>query len=270
VNDYDAFTYEVEQGAALVTIDKPESLNSLTRGEVGELIDALHAAEADDDLRAVVLTGAGSAFSAGFDMDELESFEDPESVEEWLDWLEAISEAVFAVYELDLPVVAAVNGHALAEGNDLAVIADITIASDRATFGYPGVRMGGFPPTLVYPFVTGSMKYVRELLYTGKVIDADRAAEMGMVNRVVDHDDLLDEAFEEVAAIRRVPSQGVRLAKHALNDVTEMQGFRPTVRQSQYVDALGHLTAAGQHFFELWEEEGTSAAIEWMNEAEKD
>lgn len=161
-----------------------------------------------------------------------------------------------------MPVIAAVNGAALAGGSDLALTCDITIGSDRATFGYPGVRMGGLPLSLVHPFVIG-IKHARELLYTGKTIDAEEAERIDTVNRTVPHDGLMDEALSAVEEIKKTPGATVQIAKHMLNDVVEGQGYRPAVRNS------GYQTAPGRKFFEIRAEDGVEAAIRWMNETER-
>jgi enoyl-CoA hydratase len=257
-------------GAAVVTLDRPEKRNALNDALIEELTDALRAAEADESVRAVVLTGAGTSFSSGYDLGEpMGDGDGPPTAEDWMAQLGGQPDHVYAVYELDVPVIAAVNGHALAGGSDLALVADLTIASEEAEFGYPAVRMGGLTATLTYPFVMDSLKHAREMLYTGKVVGAETAERFGMVNRTVPHDELMDEVMAEVAEIRKVPRPVVTLAKHMLNGVQEQQGFRPSVKNSEFVAALAHLTEGGRRFHEIIESEGLNEAFEWMYEADK-
>lgn len=270
MRDFEHLSVETRDGAAVMTLDRPDKRNALNDALIAELSDALRAAEADKDVRAVVLTGAGSAFCSGYDLSEpMGEGDGPPTAEDWMEQLGSQPEHIYTTYELDVPIIAAVNGHALAGGSDLALICDLTIASERAEFGYPAVRMGGLTATLTYPFVMDSIKHARELLYSGKVIDAATAAEFGMVNRTVPHEDLMDEVFAEVAEIRKVPRPVVTLSKQMLNGVQDQQGFRPAVKNSEFLAALGHLTEGGQRFHELIEEEGLNAAFDWMYGADK-
>lgn len=236
------------------------------------MIDELVAAveQGAEDGRVVVVTGNGEAFSSGYDLSESGGTETGEpNVKELLNRYRTAPRFVHTIYDLPMPVIAAVNGYALAGGSDLALACDLTIASERAEFGYPGVRMGGFPPTLIYPFVMGT-KHSRELLYSGKRISAAEAERFGLVNRTVPHDDLMAVVRAEVDEIRKVPSTTVRIVKELHNSVLESQGYRPTVRLSELADALAHKTEGGKRFFEIRDEKGVEAAIHWMNETNKD
>lgn len=265
-NDY--VTYSVEDRTALIRIDRAEKMNALNDGVIDGIMSSLEHAEEDDDLRAIVLTGSDEIFSAGYDLGQAGGSGSP-SVEALLDRYSALSEFILSVHEHELPTIAAVNGHAIAGGSDLALACDLTFASERAEIGYPGIRMGGSPPTLIYPFVMGSIKHAKEMLYSGKKISASRAEAIGMINRAVPHDELMDVVRDEVTEIKKVPKSSVRINKHVLNGVMEMQGFRPSVRTSQRTDALAHATDEGKTFYDIRDAEGVNAAIEWMNEVEK-
>lgn len=270
MTEFNNLAVEERDGAAIVTLDRPEKRNALNEALISELSDVLRAAAADKAIRAVVLTGAGSSFCSGYDLSEpIGDGDGPPRAEDWMDQLGSQPEHIYTTYDLDIPVIAAVNGAALAGGSDLALVCDLTIASDDASFGYPAVRMGGLTASLTYPFVMDSLKHARELLYTGKVIDAETAAEYGMVNRTVPSEELMDEALGEVAELRKVPRPIVTLSKQMLNGVQDQQGFRPAVKNSEFIAALGHLTEGGQRFHELVEAEGLNAAFEWMYEADK-
>jgi enoyl-CoA hydratase/carnithine racemase len=284
---FDTVEYDLEEDElrATITLDRPEKMNALSTPLMRELREALSRAEDNDRVRAVVLTGRGDAFSAGFDLSESEDSEsvyeaadesDPDdaaaedpvpSADELLDRMEEIAKHVRAVWELNKPVIAAVNGHCLAGGSDLAMVCDIVIASEDATFGYPGQRIAGHPPSLTYPFFMG-LHEAKELLLTGKVVDADRADEMGVFNRVVPADDLLNEAYDEVDAIKKVPGNGVRIQKHSLNAVAEQAGFSSTLKMSEFLDPLAHMMDASKEYYRLgdvdWDER-----MEWLNETDK-
>lgn len=264
--------YEVKASDAIaqVTLNRPEKLNALNDELIAALRDSIERAEADDDVRVVVLTGAGDdAFSAGYDIQPSGDEADPiPSVDELLDDFEASTVHVHAVWECNKPVIAAVNGYCLAGGSDLAMACDVVIASERASFGYPGLRMAGVPPTLIYPFVM-NLHEAKELLLSGKIVDADRARELGMVNRVVPDDELMDAVSKEVEEIRKMPGNNVRILKHILNGVAEMQGADPMFKFSELFDSLGHHTEYGKEYYRIAESEGFDAAIEYMNEQNK-
>lgn len=267
---YEAIEYDVTDRVAVVRMNRPEKHNALNSTLIDELTAAIEHAEAEDDLRAVILTGNGELFSAGFDLNEAAGGEeDVAPIRELLDRYESVPRHVHAIFDCNLPVISAVNGHALAGGMTLALICDLTIASEEAEFGYPGMRMGGFPATLIYPYVMGSMKFTRELLYSGKRISADEAERFGMINRAVPEENVMDEAWAEVDEIKKVPKTVVRLCKQALNGAVEIQGYHPTIKYSELVDTLAHLTEEGQKFNEIRAEEGVQGAIEWMNTVDK-
>lgn len=262
--------YEVTDRTATVTLNRPEVMNALNDRMIEEFCAALAMAADEDDVRAVVVRGAGETFSSGYDLSDAGGAESGHpSVTTLLDRYDRASDIVDEVIDLDLPVIAAVDGYALAGGCDLASACDITIATEEATFGYPGVRMGGFPPSLVYPWVMSGFKQVRELLYTGKLISAETAERFGLVNRVVAPEDLVDEVRHEVDEIKKTPKPVVRIIKHALTNVMRVQGFGATTKNAEYLDSLAHLTEDGRRWFEIRDEQGVNAAIEWMNEVDK-
>lgn len=268
MTQYEHIEYREQERTAVVTLDRPDQMNTLHKPAITELESALKRAEASDDNRAVVLRGNEDAFSAGYDLDDDDVDEREYSVSDWLDAMESYSH-IETIYELDLPVIAAVDGYALAGGANTALISDLTITTKRATFGYPDVRMGGLPATLVHPFVAGSIKHARELFYSGKMVSGEEAARMGLANRCVPHDDLMDEVWDEIDALRKTPKPVVTVLKHRLNDVMEVQGYRPGNKNTEFLASLTSLTEEGQRFYEIREEEGFEAALNWMHEENK-
>lgn len=273
------YHHEPDERRATIRLDRPNAMNAISVPLIDELCDALEQAEATDDIRAIVITGNGDAFSAGYDLaDEDDAAttggnkEDPvPAADDLLDAMEKLSTHITTIWELNKPVIAAVNGHCLAGGSDLAMIADIVIASEEATFGYPGQRVAGHPPALTYPFFMG-IHQAKELLLTGKTVDAQRALQMGVFNRVVPHDDLLDEAYTEVDEIKKVPGNGTRIQKHSINSVVEQQGFRGTLKNSEFLDTLAHMMDVSKEYYRFVNQddyEGMSDSLEWMNERDK-
>ncbi|WP_191967164.1 MULTISPECIES: enoyl-CoA hydratase/isomerase family protein [Haloferax] len=261
---YEHLDYYEEERTAVITFDRPEQMNTLHKPMISELESAVTRAESNEENRAVVLRGSEDAFSAGYDLDDDDTDEREYSVSEWLDAMESYTH-IKTIYELDLPVIAAVDGYALAGGANTALICDLTISTKRAKIGYPDVRMGGLPATLVHPFVMGSIKHARELFYSGKMVSGEEAARMGMVNRCVPHDELIDEVWTEIEALRKTPKPVVTILKHRLNDVMEVQGYRPGNKNTEFLASLTSLTEEGQRFYEIQEEDGFDAALDWMH-----
>jgi len=260
--NYSDILYTVSDGVATITLDRPDALNALRPTLLDELEAAMVRAEADE-VRTVVLTGNGSAFSAGYDIGEDE--DDLGSVEARMRDRRSHLESII---ESPLPVIAQVDGYALAGGCNLAIACDITFASERSTFGFPDMHFGEPPPKFVLPFVTTSLKHARELLYSGKRISAAEAERMGLVNHVVPTDELDDAVAEEADHIKKTPGVAVSLVKAMLNDVQTAQGYRDSPLD-EYLAILTMETETPKRFREIREAEGFEAALEWMHEADK-
>lgn len=185
--NYQYLTCQEQQGTALITLNRPEKRNALSVALRQEIVDCLAELEKEGG-GAVVLTGAGPSFCAGFDLSEFSA-----------DNMEQIfSDAVSyhrKVYTFPRPLIAAVNGNAYAGGMDLAVMCDIRIAADSAAFGQPQVKMG-IPAA--YDLIRTLMPQAaaREICLTGRSIDAREALHLGLVNRLVSGDKLMDEVME--------------------------------------------------------------------------
>jgi enoyl-CoA hydratase len=263
MTDYDCLDYAVDEAAAWVELDRPGTLNALNPALLVELEDAIGRAEAADGVRAVVLSGAGRAFSAGYDIGAGEA--EPTLDERVLDQRTHLE----AIFSSRLPVLAAVDGPALAGGCNLAICCDLTFATEGSTFGYPDMHFGEPPPKFLLPFVVDSLKDARELLYTGKTVDAGAAERMGMVNRVVPDGELEATVEAELAEIRRTPGAAVAVAKAMVNDVQEAQGYRRYGRIAEYVGTMTMETEAARRFREIRDEEGLDAALEWAHGTDK-
>lgn len=172
-------------GIRTLTLNRPERRNALTPEMQAELIDALHAAAASKDVRVVVLTGAGEAFCAGLDLGSLQAMQQKTAAEMTQD-AERISALFRTLYELPLPTIALVNGHAIAGGTGLATLCDFTFSVPAAKFGYTEVKIG-FVPALVSAYLTLQVgeKRARDLLLTGRLFTAEEAFGLGLVTEVV-------------------------------------------------------------------------------------
>ncbi len=179
-------TILVEESASIrtITLNRPERRNAMTPEMQTELISALEDA-ASSSCRVLVLAGAGEAFCSGLDLSALHSMQDKSAAEHRLD-AERIARLFIALYELPIPTIAAVHGAAIAGGAGLAFLCDFTLATPEAKFGFTEVRIG-FVPALVSAFLVLQVgdKRSRDLLLTGRLIDAEETCRLGLVNEIV-------------------------------------------------------------------------------------
>lgn len=241
------------------TLDREARLNALPDLSDGdEVAAACERVNADPSIRCVVLTGAGRAFSAGGDLtamrDRRDLFEGSgAAIRER--YRRVVHRIVRSLYGLEVPLIAAVNGPAMGLGCDIAGLADIRIASDRASFGVPFLKLGIIPGDGGSWLLPRNIGYARaaEMLFTARSIDAATAAEWGLVNRVVAHDSLMDEALTTAAQVAAQPPHGLRMAKTLLRQGRDTT-FDQMLEMSAAMQALAHLTEDHQ--------EGVAAVLE--------
>lgn len=253
--------YERRGPIGLVTLNRPEKLNAIDAAMVAGLGRALDAAEADDRVRAVVLCGAGRAFSAGFDLDMGEG----SGVEFMREELRKDFDVIMRFWDCPKPTVSAVHTYCLGSGMELAVACDVTIAAEGCRFGAPEVKFGSGIVALILPWVIGP-KAAKELLLTGDDrISAERALALGLVNRVVPEERCLDEAIGVARAIAANDSIAVTLTKQAINRSFEIMGMRQALLQGLELDVLAESseTPESREFNGILEKEGAKAAIAW-------
>lgn len=181
---YQTLTYTTEAGIATVTLNRPEKRNAISYELIDELLTVLAELERGP-AEIVIVTGAGNAFCSGMDLDNLRTITG-RSADENLNDSRTMARLFRTLYEFPRVTIAAVNGAAVAGGCGIATLCDLTIASSAAKFGYTEVRIG-FLPAIVSAFLVRQVgeKRARELLLTGKIIDAEEALRMGLVNEVV-------------------------------------------------------------------------------------
>lgn len=242
----------VDGPVALLTLNRPDSLNSLTPDAMTALGDALDATHADPTIRAVVITGAGDrAFSAGFDLDGLEM---PTGTDGVVASTRSNYDTMMKIWNHRVPVIAAVNGYAVAAGTSLALVCDIVVAAEHASFGEPEVRHYALSPLLLMPWFAANSKMANYHYYTGDMFTAATAKEMGLVNEVVPAADLLDRALAIAHRIAMVAPFAVEMTKESVRRTYEIQGFTSALQQHRLMDTI-MLSATGipdkDRFFEL-------------------
>jgi len=204
-----------EGEVATITLNRPEKLNLLSRGMISELGEGVEELARDEDIRVVVITGAGErAFTAGIDVNEMKDLE----VLSAKGFIRKLHYTIKSVRDLDKIVIAAINGFCLGGGFELAMACDLRIASENAEMGLPEIRVG-IPSVIeaaLLPSLIG-MGRARELLFLGESIRADEAERIGLVNRVVPVDKLRDAVKEVVDRVLSYSPTAVRMQKRVIN-----------------------------------------------------
>jgi enoyl-CoA hydratase len=227
--------------AAIIAINRPEALNALNSQTFDELSDALGKLESDESISVIIITGEGKAFVAGADIAELKS-------------KEAFAARAFSlkgqrvfdqIESLSKPVIAAVNGFCLGGGCELAMACDIRVASEKARFGQPEVNLGttpGFAGTQRLPRLVGEGR-AKELLMTGDIIDARAACQIGLANKVVPSEELMDAVMELAGKIGAKGPVAISLVKSVVHKGLQVDLASGSAMEN---DAFGLCFASGQ------------------------
>lgn len=217
---YKNLNLEELNGVLTIKMNRPEALNALNTEMLNELETVIDQASQSKTVRVVVLTGEGKSFVAGADISEMKALDASGGRT-----FSQLGNRIFRKIEcLDQPVICAVNGFALGGGCELAMACDIRIASEKAKFGQPEVGLGitpGFGGTQRLPRIIGVAR-AKELIYTGRIVRADEAERIGLVNEVVSHDVLLEKVYELASAISKNSTSAVAYSKTAINRGVEV------------------------------------------------
>jgi len=218
VSDADTVLVAVADGVATVTLNRPARLNAFTTAMIDRLCDALAEAAQRPEVRVIVVTGAGRAFCAGADVADLAAIAERDAAANRDYLARHVHRLPLLLEAIDKPVIAAVNGAARGAGFDIALMCDLRVAAGSATFAQTYIELGIIPGdggAFFLPRLAGTARAL-ELIWTGRVIGAEEAAQMGLVNRVV-ADEALGAAAQELARdIAARPPEAIRRAKRAL------------------------------------------------------
>lgn len=219
---YETLLFEVADGVATVTLNRPEARNALNRPMIQELGDALAALDADPAARAIVLRGAGErAFCAGADLKGM--FREAPILEAREQYA-GLARILEGIPRMRTPVIAQVQGYALAGGCGLAVACDLVVAAEDAVFGLPEIRLGLLPLMVMAPILrTGTPKRVMQMVLTGAEVPAREALEMGLVSRVVPRAELAATVSGLARALAGLSPATVAIAKEAFYTALEME-----------------------------------------------
>jgi len=258
--------YRKVGAVGVLTLNRPARLNAMNRTMLRELHQVLDVVEADDEVRALVLTGAGDAFCSGFDLKEQMDAR-PQGVEAWRTILQDDFDAIIRFWRLSKPTIAAVRGHCVAGGCELALCCDVTIAAENAVFGEPELKFGAGIVVMILPWLIGAKK-AKELLFSGEdTLGAVEAERLGLVNKVVPVGDELAAAIDFARRLAVIDPKLMRATKAAVNHTYDIMGLREALQSALDIDldieAEGSPDKAA--FMDIVRSQGLKAALTWRD-----
>lgn len=266
---YETLLVEQDQKIMTITLNRPSKMNAMSPTLLGELKDVLAAAEAASNISVVILKSIGKTFCAGYDLSPedwiISQF--PADFEAGVDLQKDREDIINLLkYWLELwkfpkPIIASVQGPALSGAGELLAMCDLVVASDQAQFGHPAGRDLGIPPTVfLWPLLIG-MRKTKELLYTAKLIDAEEAKILGLINEVVPAEDLDARTRALAEDVARTPVNHLKLLKESTNNWYENMGMETSSYQAADLDAVFHQSPTFNAFFKLVRDQGMKAAL---------
>jgi methylglutaconyl-CoA hydratase len=226
-----------------ITLNRPEKRNSLDEEMIAELTSAMHSASEDKDTGSVLLTGAGGNFCSGLFLDYLQKISEYDILENRTD-SSKFKNLLLSIYNCRKPVIAVVDGYALAGGCGIASACDFIIASDKSQFGYTEVKIG-FIPAIVMVFLLKrvSEKDARDLLLTSKFITGEEAVRIGFANCVVPQSELEAKGAELCEELNKLPASSIALTKEMFSNITSMS-FESALEYAVDLNAITRMTEA--------------------------
>ena len=274
--DYENIIYELREAAggnvAYITLNRPERLNALSRGLLADLGGALEEADKDETVRCIVIKGAGRAFSAGYDMNVQSEGNLPRDALAMITGDHPTTMYRRWIWNNRKPVIAQCHSFSLAGGGQLACHCDITIASDDTLFGYPPARYASVATYMIWPELVG-MKKMKQLAFTGNMMDAQEALRVGLVSEVVARDELDDYVWTLANTISKLPPASTELNKRAINYYYESQGmfqayeYAENLMYVSYASSPEDLPKGLQDVDRVTAEQGMRAGFQYMNDA---
>jgi enoyl-CoA hydratase len=271
--EYQNLNYDVRDGKAYVTLNRPEKLNALSGALQEEISEAMWEADNDTRVHCVILGGEGRAFCAGYDLtpapaDHTETYEEVYRKNVTFDddtWrMEKAQRLRMAIWDMHKPVIGRIHGYCLAGGTDLVLLTDMIVAADDTVIGFPPTRAMGSPPAHMWLYHVGP-QWAKRLLLTGDSITGAEAAEIGLVLQAVPYEDL-DAAVDEIAdKLAMIDPELLSAQKRIVNLGMEMMGARTLQRLAAENDARAHLAPSVKEFGKLSREKGLKAALEWRD-----
>ena len=238
--------FEKKEGIGIVTLNDPEKMNGLSEVIITELLKTLKAAENDDEVKVIIITGKDKIFSAGGDISVFDR-----GVAGGYKYINFVLNAFIAVEKTSKPIIAAVNGYALGGGSELTMTTDISIASEDAVFGFPEVGIGIMPGFAVLRLhqIVGRTR-AKELIMTGRKIDANEAQKIGLINEVVSRTQLMTAAKEKAKTLMKMAPMSLRLAKSVVNRELGGEEITTAINTTTLFFGLDDIKEGQASFFE--------------------
>lgn len=251
----------------LVTFNRPKAANAMNQHMLTELEEVCAEIRRDQELRAIIVTGTGTAFSSGFDL-KAQAAAMPQGVGEWTPVLEADFNGIMSFWNLPIPTIAAVNGPALAGGFELMMGCDLAISVPSAVFGEPELKFGAGIVAMLLPWFV-SPKIAKGVIFTGEdSISAEQALEWGLINSIVDSEVLMEEATRLARKLAKMDPMVMRRTKAAMHRTYELMGMQSALRAALDIDIMieGEGTCLKRDFLEIVREKGLGKALAWREE----
>lgn len=262
---------DTHDGIAHLRFNRPGQMNAFNNELMRGVIEDVERLSQDREVRAIVVSGEGRAFSAGFDL-KAASERGLEGHAAWREQLELQFDFIMSFWNAPVPTIAQVHGYCLAGAFEVSLACDMTICSDDAVFGEPEVRFGSGAVAMLFPWVMGP-KQAKEIMLSGEDrIPAGRALEMGFVNRVVARELLDDEVGALARRIAKSSAAAVRKSKEAINRSYDIMGLRQALAVGLDIDVDINATPSWEkkEFARIRKEQGVKAAIAWRDARFKD
>jgi enoyl-CoA hydratase len=263
---YQTIRLDSEGSIAVLTFARPKVLNAFDPILVSETTAALAELGRNEAIHAIIVTGEGRAFSAGFDM-KASIAAGPYGPDDWRRMLEADFEFIMSFWDCPKPTIAAVHGYCIGGAFELSLACDVTVAAQSTRFGAPEVRFGSGAVALLLPWIAGP-KAAKELLLTGEdKLTAERALTLGIVNHVVPDGEELPRAKAIAADIAAASPAAVRLTKRAINGTYEAMGMRAALCAALETDIFIEVAGGPERaeFNRIRREQGLKAALAWRD-----
>ena len=266
-------TYEKDGRVGRITLNRPEVMNAISLEMPGQIAAAVGRAEADPDVHVIVLSGAGKAFCAGYDLAAFAQAGGTNPGVQDMPWdpmkdyqfMWRNTQDFMSLFRAMKPVVCKVHGFAVAGGSDIALCSDLTIMAEDAQIGYMPARVWGSPTTQMWVYRLG-MEKAKRMLLTGDKISGREAADMGLVLKAVPADTLDDEVEALAARMATVPINQLAMQKMVINQAIEAMGLNETQRLATLFDGITRHSPEGMNFKARSEEMGWKQAVQERDE----
>ena len=259
-------TVEYDEAVAILTFNRPQVLNAFNNDLMHETLAAMAVLDADPAVRAIVVRGAGRAFSAGFDL-KASADRVMADISDWERQMQLQFDFILQFWNSPKPTIAVTHGFCLAGAFELMLACDVTVAAEGTRFGEPEVRFGTGIVAMLLPWITGP-KQAKELLLTGDDrIDAADALRMGIVNHVVPADAAFAKGMAIAQTMSRASERSVRMTKRAINAQYEAMGLTGGLRAALDMDVLLNAGSSPEkkEFARIRNEQGVKAALAWRD-----